>query len=65
MTKAKIKTLLFTVFTVTPLAFLYKYFFPETDKLTAFFLILFMIIIFHNIGRFLFLRKKKLDDFKE
>lgn len=59
MNKVKIKSIFFTIFFVLPLTYLFKYFFPETGRLTGFLLILFLIIIFHNIARFLFSEKKK------
>lgn len=61
MTSQKTKTILFTILFVVPLSFLFKYFFPETNRLTAFLLIIFLIIVFHLIGNFLFSKKKKVD----
>lgn len=61
MTREKMKAVLFTVVFVLPLAFLYKFFFPDTSKMTGFFLILFLLIIFHSIGNWLFSRSKRVN----
>lgn len=59
MASEKMKTLLFTILFVLPLAYLHKFFFPETSKTTGFLLIISLLIIFHTIGRFIFARPKK------
>ena len=61
MTSEKMKAILFTILFVLPLAYLYKIFFPETSKMTGFFLIISLLIIFHSIANRLFSRSKRVD----
>lgn len=61
MTFEKMKAVLFTVVFVLPLAFLYKFFFPDTSKMTGFFLIISLLIIFHSIGTLIFSKPKRVD----
>lgn len=61
MTSEKMKAVLFTILFVLPLAYLYKIFFPETSKMTGFFLIISLLIIFHSIANRLFSRSKRVD----
>lgn len=61
MANQKMKTVLFTILFVLPLSYLFNHYFPETNRLTALFLIIFLIVIFHSIGSFLFSKRRKVD----
>ncbi len=59
MASDKMKAILFTTIFVLPLSYLYKFFYPETRKLTGFFLIISLLIIFHSIASWVFSRPKR------